>query len=330
VIEHVVLGRPGGDNALWVRVDTGQSIHRLLFDCGSGCLGILGLAELQAADHLLFSHFHMDHVAGFDGFFRVNFSRESKPVEVWGPPLTVDLMQHRFRSFWWNLHRGQPGTWIVHEIGEDRVESARMQTAEAFEIRHPVAPGPAHPLIAHPDYRVTTRLLDHHGPSAAYRVDEAERVNVRPDRLEASGLRPGAWIQDLKNPEVKGAARIDGQELEWDRLREALLEVTPGESVAYLTDFRLDETWTERLAEWLHGCGVLVCEAQYAHADLALAEQNAHSTTRQVAELARKADVGRLELFHLSRRYPEFMWREMLREAREIFPRTAFPPAWNL
>jgi ribonuclease Z len=293
-------------------------------------LGGLGLAEIQAADHLFFSHFHMDHVAGFDGFFRINFSRETKPVHVWGPPLTVDLMQHRFRSFWWNLHRGQPGTWIVHEIHGDRVESARMETSEAFEVRHPEEPGPADPVTGNADYRVTARLLDHHGPCAAYRVDESRRVNVRPDRLAASGLRPGAWIQDLKNPDVTGAARIEGREWDWDRLRADLLEVTPGASVAYLTDFRLDEAWTERLADWLRGCGVLVCEAQYAHADEALAAQHAHSTARQVAELARRAEVGRLELFHLSRRYPEFVWREMLREAREIFPRTGFPSAWNL
>jgi len=30
--------------------------------------------------------------------------------------------------------------------------------------------------------------------------------------------------------------------------------------------------------------------------------------------------LGGLELFHLSRRYPEFIWREMGREARSVFP----------
>ena len=31
-ISYQVLGRPGSDNALYVRVDTGQGIERLQFD----------------------------------------------------------------------------------------------------------------------------------------------------------------------------------------------------------------------------------------------------------------------------------------------------------
>ena len=325
-----MLGRPGGDNALWVKINTGQRIHRLLFDCGSGCIGPLGSAEIQAIDHLFFSHFHMDHIAGFDGFFRINFNRDSKPVHVWGPAQTIDLMQHRFRSFWWNLHEEQTGSWIVHEIDPEEVRSARMEVNEAFALRHDEQSHPVEPLIENEDFRVTVRLLDHRGPSAAYRVDEAPRLNVHPDRLAASGLRPGPWIQSLKAPGASGSIVVDGQTVDLARLREDLLEESPGQSIAYLTDFRLDEAWTGRLAAWLKGCDVLICEAQYAHADVALADQNAHSTTVRVAELARRAEVGKLELFHLSRRYPDFIWREMGREARAVFPRTGFPPAWNL
>jgi ribonuclease Z len=272
----------------------------------------------------------MDHIAGFDGFFRINFNRDTKPVMVWGPAQTIDLMQHRFRSFWWNLHEEQSGSWIVHEIDAEAVRSARMEVFEAFALRHDEQARPADPLIQNDDYRVTVQILDHRGPSAAYRVDEAHRLNVKPERLAASGLRPGPWIQTLKNPAVSGPIDIDGQTRDLGEMRADLLEETPGQSIAYLTDFRLDEAWTERLAGWLAGCDVLVCEAQYAHADAALAAQNSHSTTMQVAELARRADVGRLELFHLSRRYPDFIWREMGREARAIFPRTQFPAAWNL
>lgn len=330
MIEHSVLGRPGGDNALWVRVNTGQKIHRLLFDCGSGCVGPLGSAELQEVDHLFFSHFHMDHVAGFDGFFRVNFNREGKPVHVWGPAGTIDLMHHRFRGFWWNLHEEQTGSWVVHEIQEDRVLAARMEVSEAFAVRHPAEDGEIEPILSLPDYRVSARLLDHRGPSVAYRVDEEARLNVHPERLAASGLRPGPWIQKLKELGVTGPVEVHGQSLDLALLRADLLERSPGNSIAYLTDFRLDEDWMERLTPWLTGCEVVICEAQYARSDAPLAVQHHHSTTAEVAELARRAGVGRLELFHLSRRYPEFIWKDMLREARAIFPRTAFPPAWNL
>src|SRR5215468_9774888 len=74
-IQHQVLGEPGRDNALLARIWTGQATHRLLFDCGEGCLSGLSAAEIRAIDALFFSHLHIDHVAGFDSFLRLNFAR---------------------------------------------------------------------------------------------------------------------------------------------------------------------------------------------------------------------------------------------------------------
>ena len=78
-ISFEILGSPGSDNALLVRVDSGQSLSRLLFDCGDGCLQSVPYAELLAIDHLFLSHLHMDHIAGFDYLFRALFNRQSKP-----------------------------------------------------------------------------------------------------------------------------------------------------------------------------------------------------------------------------------------------------------
>ena len=81
-----VLGDPGRDNALLVKVDTGQAVSRLLLDCGEGCLSGLPFAEVREIDHLFFSHLHMDHVAGFDAFFRCTFDRTDRANHVWGRP----------------------------------------------------------------------------------------------------------------------------------------------------------------------------------------------------------------------------------------------------
>ena len=69
-ISYQILGQPGRDNALFVEINTGQSIHRLQFDCGEACLRDLPVSQIQAIDGLLFSHFHIDHVAGFDSYLR--------------------------------------------------------------------------------------------------------------------------------------------------------------------------------------------------------------------------------------------------------------------
>lgn len=74
----------------------------------------------------------------------------------------------------------------------------------------------------------------------------------------------------------------------------------------------------------------VVCESQYRHADHELAKRNSHMTATLAAELAKSAGVGELVLFHLSERYNEDEWKEMMEEARKIFPNTRFPEQWKV
>ncbi len=329
-IRFQVLGAAGRDNALLVRVDTGQALHRLLFDCGEGCLAGVSRSEIQSIDHLFFSHLHIDHVAGFDSFFRCTYDRDARPNVVWGPPGTATILHHRFRGFWWNLLEGQPGTWRVRDVHADRLRSFRFETADAFAARHEEEPATfGGRLLVEPDFTVEAVHLDHLGPSLGYLVREKARINVAAGRLAASGLRPGPWIQQLKQVhDPASEVEIDGERHDLRQLREQLLTETPGQSIAYLTDFRLDDATRERLAAWLAGCDTVVCEAQYRHGDLELARRNFHATATQVARMARQAEASQLVLFHLSDRYQAEEWREMLAESRRIFPRTVFPEHW--
>jgi ribonuclease Z len=332
-ISYQALGAPGRDNAAFVRIDTGQTIHRLLFDCGDGCLADLPLAEVQAIDDLLFSHLHMDHVGGFDALFRATYNRASKPIEVWGPPETGRILHHRFRGFLWNLYQGQPGTWYVHDISSDRRDCARFEAGEAFVTAHPCpSQVPRGPLIDAPAFSVEALEMDHGTPSLAYIVREKPRLNVDTARLAALGLPPGPWLQRVKEPRPgeEPTIEIGGVRHDLARLREALLIATPGDSLAYLTDFRLDDAARERLTQALQGCATMICESQYRDADAALATRNYHMTAAQAADLARRAGVGRLILFHLSDRYRANEWQELLGEARAIFPNTHFPAHWQI
>ena len=150
-------------------------------------------------------------------------------------------------------------------------------------------------------------------------------------RLGAMGLRPGPWLKPLKDLSAPASTVIiDGVVHSGEELRAKLLTETRGDSIAYLTDFLLDEPAMERLTDFLSGCRVVVCEGQYRHADLELAKRNFHTTTVQTATLAARAGVEELVLFHLSDRYQRAEWMEMIREARQIFPYTRCPPQWEL
>lgn len=318
-----VLGGASSDNAVFVRVNTGRATHRLLFDVGEGVLDAVPRPEVAAIDHVFFSHFHMDHVAGFDAFVRVNAARE-RPVRVWGPPRTAEFVHHRLRGVMWNLAPASGGEWIVGDVEPPSVREARVALPERFEARHDRGAFRLDgPLVSHADFTVEVRLLDHRTPSAAYLVREAPRVNVNAARLADLGLAPGPWLSRLKSGE-DGAH--EGRALA--ELRAELLTNTPGASVAYLTDFRLDAAEHAALAPWLADVTTLVCESQYRHDDAALAAVNHHVTSVQAARLARDANVGELVLFHVSERYDDAGRAALLHEARAVFPRTRFPPGW--
>ena len=194
-----VLGDAGRDNALLVAIDSGQSVARLLFDCGEGCINQVPFADALAIDHLFFSHLHMDHVGGFDAFFRRTYGRTDRPNHVWGPPGAGDILHHRFRGFLWNLIGNQQATWRVHDLHPERVQTRRFELAEAFAQAYAEGERPwERTVVEGSGYTVEALLMDHGTPSAAYIVRETPRVNVDLARLAALGLRPGPWLQRVR------------------------------------------------------------------------------------------------------------------------------------
>jgi ribonuclease Z len=330
-IRFQILGAPERDNALLVHLDSGQAVTRLLFDCGEGCLAALPLAEIQAIDQVCFSHLHMDHVGGFDTFFRATYDRTAQPNIIWGPPETATILQHRFRGYLWNLHEGLAASWHVRDVYPDHIRMHRFELAEAFGQDHDEGAVPCHStLLDTAQYQLQALAMDHRTPSLAYIVREKPRQNIDTARLQQLGLRPGPWLKQLKDaaPEVT-TVDVAGQVRSVAELRQALLVETPGDSIAYLTDFLLDELALGRLVPALQGCRVLVCESQYRQQDEELARRNFHMTAVQVGELARRAGVGELVLFHLSGRYTRAEWPLLLDEARAVFPAARFPEHWG-
>ena len=331
-ITYSVLGSPGRDNALLVQVDSGQATEKLLFDCGEGCLAGLSYSDVQAVDHLFFSHLHMDHVAGFDSYFRCNYNRSVKPNRIWGPPGTARILQHRFQGFLWNLHEEMAGRWDVHDIHPDRVQTSTFELTEAFSREHDGGTRPYKKVILEgAGFEIEAVTMDHRTPTIAYILREKNRRNIDTSRLASMGLRPGPWLKHLKDsPGVTDSVVIDGVTHDLEAIQKAILVESKGESIAYLTDFLLDETAMDQLAESLRGCRTIVCESQYRHADMALAHRNFHMTNVLTATLALRAQAGELVLFHLSDRYETTEWVDMINEARLVFPNTRYPKHWNL
>jgi ribonuclease Z len=127
------------------------------------------------------------------------------------------------------------------------------------------------------------------------------------------GLPVGPWLRSLKQAVVERRAddhliKIDGSLVSDDRLvplgaLRDLLTVTAGQKVGYVTDVADTAANRGAILALVQNADILFIEAAFAGADEALARQRAHLTTTAAGEIAREANVRRVEPFHFSPRY---------------------------
>ena len=78
-----------------------------------------------------------------------------------------------------------------------------------------------------------------------------------------------------------------------------------------------DTAYHEEIIDQIKEVDLLYHETTFLHEDLKLAEETTHSTSLEAAEIAKKAEVGKLLLGHFSSRYKKMELFE--EEARAVF-----------
>src|SRR5919107_5936646 len=116
-----------------VYLDFRHGRRALLFDLPE--LAPLSSRELLRVTHAFVSHTHMDHFAGFDRLLRVCLHRPA-PLRLLGPEGFVDQVEHRIRSYTWNLV-GPDSVDFALEVRE--FAQGRVRRAVAFRARHAFA-----------------------------------------------------------------------------------------------------------------------------------------------------------------------------------------------
>ena len=284
----------------------------LLLDAGDAS-GLTPRTLLDAAD-VLVTHAHVDHVFGLGRLLRVRLGRPERPLRLCGPPGLAAKVRSHLGGYAWNLVEAFPLDLTVVEIHPDRTETWHFPSSAGFEP-YVVARGPAPgegPVLADELLEIRAVTLDHGGiPSIAYRVEERRGLQVDPVEVERLGLAAGPWLGQLKAAVRRGApddepiALPDGRARPVGELRDRLLRVTEGDTLAYACDAAPDEANVAAIVGLARGVRRLVIESHYLDADLELARRNAHLTAGLAGRIARAAGVGAVVPLHVSPRYED-------------------------
>ncbi len=260
--------------------------HRFLVDCGEGTQRQILHSGLgfRRLNRVLLTHGHLDHILGLGGLVSTLARWEAiERLEIYGGRWALDRVRDLIFGV---VLRGTPPPM---EIAFIEIEPGIVLEEQDFEI------------IAFP--------VQHRGPGCfGFLFREKPRRPFLVKKAEALGVPPGPERRRLVAGE--SISLPNGQVIHPDQV---LGPPRRGACLAHVGDAaRID-----RLIEPVQDADLLVIEATYLEREADMAQRYGHLTALKAAALAREANVRRLALTHISRRYREW---EVLEEARAVFP----------
>jgi ribonuclease Z len=261
--------------------------YRFLVDCGEGTQRQILHSGLgfKRLNRVLLTHGHLDHILGLGGLISTFARWEAiNRIEIYGSDWTLERVHDLIHSV---VFRGAKPPITIDLV---KVRPGTILEDDAFEVV-------AFPVV-------------HRGPSLGYLFREKARRPFLEEKAEALRIPRGPERRRLVAGE--SVALPDGRVFHPD---DVLGPPRPGISLAHVGDVGR----VKGLEEVVCGVDMLVIEATYLRREADMARQFAHLTAAQAAQLAHDAEVHRLVLTHVSRRYRE---AEILEEARAIFPET--------
>lgn len=259
------------------------------FDCGEAMQHqILHTSlKLSKLTRIFITHLHGDHIFGLPGLLGSrSFQGGTSQLTIYGPKGLKSFIETSLSI---------SKTVLRYPLAIEEIKD--NQTIEL------------------PHHFIKIKKLDHGIDSYGYRIIEKNKPGqLLVDKLKQLGIPPGPVYKAIKNGEqvqLEDGRIIDGKEFIGPEKK--------GKVITILGDTRPCEAALE-LAE---NADVLVHEATFMEKDRELAYEYFHSTNVDAANTAKKANVSKLILTHISSRYQNEQIEELLKEAQAIFPETA-------
>ena len=262
--------------------------YRFLIDCGEGTQRQILRSGFgfKRLNRILITHGHLDHILGLAGLLSTLTRWEAiDNVEIWAGKSALERIKQ-----------------LIYGVvfGRDNIQFS----IEFKELQ----PGS---IIKDDTFEVSAFPVTHRGSHCfGFVFEEPVRRPFLNDQATLLGVPNGPERTDL----VRGRSIVlaNGNEVSPD---DVLGSPIAGTKLVHVGDAGS----IEGLIQYCKQADALVIEATYLNRDSELAKKFGHLTARQAAELALEANVERLFLTHISRRYRN---RDILKEASEIFPNT--------
>ncbi|KQL53615.1 ribonuclease Z [Heyndrickxia shackletonii] len=259
-----------------------------LFDCGEATQHqILHTAlKPRRIEKIFITHLHGDHIFGLPGLLGSrSFQSGDTELTIYGPK--------GLRQF------------IVVSL---QISDTHLQyPLKIVEIEDGV-------IFEDDQFIVEAAKLDHAVESFGYRIIEKDKPGtLNAKKLQEEGVPPGPIYAKLKKGE--------SVELENNKIihgGDYLGPTIKGRIITILGDTRT----CENAVKLASNADILVHESTFSADSEEMAYEYFHSTTSQAAKTAKRADVNVLCLTHISSRYGLEDSKQLVKEAKSIFPNT--------
>jgi ribonuclease Z len=258
----------------------------LMFDCGEGTqIQILNYRiKRSRINHIFISHLHGDHYFGLIGLLN-SFALLGRiqPLHVYGPAPLIEIIELQFRISNTTL----PFAFTFHAIEKaGLLLNAKSYTVECFTTQHRIECwGFVVREKRHP------RKID---------IEKVKAYHVPPEFYHK--------LQDGEN-----FITDDGK-----LIKNELLTIENVKPKSYA--FCADTVYDESLCSIIAGADLIYHESTYPAALVDKAAERFHSTTKQAATIALKANARKLLIGHFSAKFENLLQFES--EAKEVFSNT--------
>lgn len=259
-----------------------------VFDCGEGTQHQFLKTQLKIPkiEKIFITHLHGDHLFGLPGLLSSRaFASQPVPLTVYGPKGIKEYVS------------------VVMSVSASRVS----YPLEVIEINEGV-------IFEDEQFIVSCSLLTHRIESYGFRV-------VEKDKLGALNIKLLSKLKVPEGPHLKLLKEGKEVKLADGRILQGTDFIKPPIKGKIITIFG-DTTPNKKSIILADGADVMVHEATFAENLAELAEKYGHSTTTQTARLAKKANVKKLIITHISSRYSESDQKQLLNECQKIFKQT--------